>query len=97
MPFDMSNAPSIFMRMMIHVLRPFIGKFLVVYSKEDHIDYLCQVFETLRSEKLYINLQKCSFLQSQVLFLGYLVSAQGIFANSVKVHAIKDWLEPNFD
>lgn len=82
-------------------MHPFIGKFLGVYfdlvyskSTEEHLDHLRQVFMTLRVAKLYVNLKKCTFMQSPVLFLGFIVFAQGIAADPKKVRAIREWPEP---
>jgi hypothetical protein len=48
----------------------------------------------LRKEKLYANIEKCTFCTDQVAFLGFVVSGQGIWVDRSKVKAIKEWATP---
>ena len=100
MPFGLTNAPSTFMRMMNHVLRAFIGNFVVVYfddilvyskSLDEHVEHLRCVLVVLRNEKLYANFQKCTFCMEKVVFLGFVISGKGIEVDEEKVKSIKEW------
>ena len=103
MPFGLTNAPSTFMRLMNHVLRAFIGKFVVVYfddnlvyskSLDEHVEHLRCVLAVLRNENLYANFQKCTFCMEKVVFLGFVISGKGIEVDEEKVKAIKEWPMP---
>ena len=69
---------------------------ILVYSKkeEEHAEHLAAVLRLLREHQLYAKLNKCSFFQMEVHYLGHVISKEGIVVDLEKIRAIMEWVAP---
>ena len=103
MPFGLTNAPAVFMTMMNNIFRPYLDKFVIVFiddiliyskSHEEHEQHLRIILQILREKQLYAKLSKCEFWLDQVIFLGHVISGDGIKVDPQKIEAILKWESP---
>jgi len=97
MPFGLTNAPTMFMDLMNRVFRPYLDQYMVVFIDDilvysnsylEHEQHLKVVLQTLRENQLYAKLDKCEFWLKEVVFLGHVISAEGIFVDPMKVEVV---------
>ncbi|WP_284190131.1 reverse transcriptase family protein, partial [Zoogloea oryzae] len=100
---DLTNSPATFYTLMNQLFRKYLDKSVVVYlddivvyscTMEEHVEHLRQAFQVLRDNQLYVNLEKCSFAQEQVMFLGHIIGGGNIRMDMQKVRAIEEWKTP---
>src|SRR5262249_48451867 len=67
-----------------------------MYSRgaKEHEEHLRIILQTLREHQLYLKLSKCEFWLSNVSFLGYMISKEGIPVDPKMVEAISNWPKP---
>ncbi|POM64509.1 Pol protein, partial [Phytophthora palmivora] len=63
-------------------------------AMEVHLKHLRRVFEVMRANKLYANIDKCVFAAEEINVLGCFVSKVGVRADPGKVKAIAAWPTP---
>eukprot|EP00121_Abeoforma_whisleri_P016044 Awhi_evm3s14741 len=101
--FGLSNAPAVFQSFMNDIFHEFLDDFLVIYlddllifskDKSKHDENVRKVLSVLREHDLCANPSKCSFDVTNIDFMGYLVSPDGVAMDPSKVDAVLNWSIP---
>ena len=103
MPFGLSNMGAGFCRLMLMCLGDQQYLTLLFYlddicifssSIDEMLDRIAMVLYCLKEFNLKIKPKKSFFFQSNILFLGHMLSKDGILPNPEKVSKVRDWPVP---
>ena len=94
MSFGLTNALMTFMDLMNRMFQNYLDSFVIVfiddilvYSKNDgeHMDHLRVVLQVFKEHQLFAKHSKCEFWLRLVVFLGYIISSNGIEVDPKKL------------
>lgn len=103
MPMGLTNAPAAFQRVMELVLKWLPWHICMVYlddiliysrSFEDHLSALGEDFTRIGTAGLRLNARKCHLAQDHVVFLGHVISAEGLRLDPKNTEKVKSWPVP---
>ena len=103
MPFGLTNAPATLQRLMNELLKDLIGNTCCIYlddclicseTFEEHLEHVAQVLQRYRAAGLKANPKKTELGKDEVLFLGHILTPQGIRPNPAKTEAIWSFKQP---
>jgi len=99
MPFGLTNAPATFQSYIDDCLRPYIDNFAVCYlddiliystNEKLHKEHVRQVLQRLEEFGLYCKAKKCQFGVSEVGFVGFVITPEGVGMESDRISTIED-------
>lgn len=69
---------------------------IIIFSAtfEEHIERLQAVFQRLQEHNLKLKPSKCELFRNRVVYLGHVVSEEGIHTDPAKIDAVKNWPIP---
>jgi hypothetical protein len=97
MPFRLTNALATFQSCMNHIFRDqlrkpilFFFNDILIYSLswKEHMRHLDEVLSIMEAQSLYAKESKCKFGMTELLYLGHIISAQGVQVHQEKIRAI---------
>lgn len=103
LPFGLSTSVASFIRGLNLILGPKLLQFTIPYvddllifssSSEEHLDHLEQIFKCFKTSNITVKLNKSKFAQNKLLFVGHVISPQGIEADPSKISAVKHFPRP---
>jgi len=103
MPIGLCNAVASFQRLMDLALSGQNFEICLVYldditvhskTLEEHLQRLEKLFRRLKEINLKLKPSKCTLMQKRVLFLGHIVTGNGIATDPEKTKLIEEWPVP---
>ena len=103
MPFGLCNAPATFERLMERVLKGHLGTRCLVYIDDvivfgpdftSTLNNLDIVLQALNSANLQLKSKKCDLFKTEILYLGFKISGQGVSPDPRKTSAVENWPKP---
>ena len=100
MPFGLCNAPATFKHLMQNTLGELNLTYCVIYlddivvfslMEEEHLECLHIMFQWFCEFNLKLKPSKCSFFQSEIVYLAHHVSHEGIYPSKENVHAVEEF------